>query len=1067
MDYEEILLTDDEEFSFSINNRLNKTSTKPIIKNEVPNCHNPFGIDINFQRLPIAFCDNIHRDIDYRKLQIQNTRSNQSDSNKPITKQNVSAFSNELIKNVTKRGKSENVKIECIDLLTDDDESLDGEIECITIEETEELANPVKEVVNDEENKFPNSDPTFTFSDGIVSLSKVKSSSKEQQQQQTTARLLDEPKLANKKKLETKGKEPLKISNKRPLQTSVASNVSFKRFKNPRYSACQSIHSVDNILYKKRELREKNYNKDKIPINTNKSTPESGRRQFGRAFSPTIYSPSRTFIENFHENQQVTTNELNKFLETLLSIDPIALKSNYSEDLITQHLRKAKFLPISCEEKLPLTYETFDEYKKSYFPLILYDNWSQIVEEHHANNYKRHLLWIRHTDLQENGDFITICLKGVVASTEIYHEDYFLDNWIVLLIVPSASSTNNCIVTQKDAKVLTSTTCQNLTIGFVQNVLDKLEVYSDINSVPEGIPILGQYDRKKHLSLSAVEYVVKLYKSQTNIDLIKSNRLLYMQAIYYFRPTVRLIETLSMMRTKTNFIDTFLKPRSDVTKLDWSRHATFKTFFEEKYFNEEQRKAILASYNAVQQPYSTNRLIMIQGPPGTGKTHTLVGIVKNILINCSTSKDKPLRILVCSPSNGAIDEIALRLIRNRYFLQKFKSSDRILRIVRIGQRSQVHPAVKKYLLDELIEFNISNSDKDNTNVIKNTKSELRDDLLLHADVILSTLNSVSLNCMSLFREENISSKRAIRCVIIDEASQCTEPELLMPLIYPISKIILIGDHLQLPATVISRIAFQIGYGRSMFERFNLYFKQVGIANSTLTLRRQYRMEKMICKFPSQSFYNNQLITPEGVGNNPRIPLQSYMLFDFSESNNNGNSLILNNTSRINVQEVEFIFILLQAIFRKLGYKIDESSVNMPQSLSFTIGIITFYRKQKEAIYNRIQKFMNGTLLKYVDINTVDAFQGQERDIVILSCVRELKCKNAIVKGRIGFLRSHQRMNVALTRSKSALYICIHGESFSGNEHWKNLLIDSQLRKRYVKVNGQQSIVSIQNIISKK
>ena len=139
MDYEEILLTDDEEFSFSINNRLNKTSTKPIIKNEVPNCHNPFGIDINFQRLPIAFCDNIHRDIDYRKLQIQNTRSNQSDSNKPITKQNVSAFSNELIKNVTKRGKSENVKIECIDLLTDDDESLDGEIECITIEETEEL----------------------------------------------------------------------------------------------------------------------------------------------------------------------------------------------------------------------------------------------------------------------------------------------------------------------------------------------------------------------------------------------------------------------------------------------------------------------------------------------------------------------------------------------------------------------------------------------------------------------------------------------------------------------------------------------------------------------------------------------------------------------------------------------------------------------------------------------------------------------------------------------------------------------------------------------------------------
>ncbi|KAI2805870.1 hypothetical protein BLOT_004878 [Blomia tropicalis] len=965
MDYEEMLSTDDEELSFSIINRLNnhEFSTKLIMKNKV----------------------------------------------------------NELNKNVNARIKSENVKIECIDLSSDDDESLDGEIESITNEDTEEL-----EVVNDEEKRFSNSDPTCSFFDGIVSLSEVKSSSKEQQQQQqqqTTARRLGEPKLANKKEeLKTKGKEPLKILNKRPLQTSVPNYVSLKRCKN---CACQSIHSVN------KKLREKNLNKDKIPI---KSTTESGRRQFGRANSSTIYSPSRTFIENSNENQQLISHELNIFLGKLLSINPI----EFSNDFL---INMAQRSPRSHEENLPLTYKTF-VYKKSYFPFILYHSWSRI-KEHDANNYKRHLLWIRHTDFQEKGELITIWLNGLIASSEIYHEDYFLDNWIILLTVPPASSTQGDATTSMHA--ITSYTV----IGFVQNVLNDLEVYSD-GFTPEGIPILGQYDRKNDLSLSTVEYVVKLHKSQANIDLIKSNRLIYMQAIRCFRPTVGLIEIFSMNKTKTNFIDTFLIPRSDVTKLDWSRHATFKTFFEETYFNEEQRKAILASYNAVQQPYSTNRIVMIQGPPGTGKTHTLVGIVKNILINCSTSKDKPLRILICSPSNSAIDEIALRLIRNRHFLGEFKSSDRELRIVRIGQRSQVHPAVKKYLLDELVEFNISSSDKDNTNVIKNSKSELRDKLLLHTDVILSTLDSVSLNCMSLFREENISSKRTIRCAIIDEACQCSEPELLMPLIYPISKIILIGDQLQLPACAFPPTAFR--FDRLMFERFNLYFEQTAKTDSIITLRRQYRMEKMICRFPSRFYYENQLITPEGVGNNPRIPIQSYMLFDISESNINWNSLILDN-----IQEVEFIFRLLQAIFRKLGYKFDESSMNIPQSLSFTIGIIAFNGKQKEAIYERIENFMDGKLLKYVDINTVDAFQGQERDIVILSCLGKLKWENAI---------THQRMNVALTRAKSALYICIHGESFSENAYWESLLIDSQSRKRYVKVNGLQSIVLLQNIISK-
>lgn len=125
-----------------------------------------------------------------------------------------------------------------------------------------------------------------------------------------------------------------------------------------------------------------------------------------------------------------------------------------------------------------------------------------------------------------------------------------------------------------------------------------------------------------------------------------------------------------------------------------------------------------------------------------------------------------MRILVCAPSNGAIDEIALRLIQDQDFLLDYKSTQ--LSIVRIGQRSQVHPDVKPFLLEQLVEQNskfVSRS---------RPKSELRDDLLLNAHVILSTLQSVQQNCMNLFRKERCSSMAAIRCVIVDEASQSTE-----------------------------------------------------------------------------------------------------------------------------------------------------------------------------------------------------------------------------------------------------------------------------------------------------
>src|SRR5699024_644053 len=136
-------------------------------------------------------------------------------------------------------------------------------------------------------------------------------------------------------------------------------------------------------------------------------------------------------------------------------------------------------------------------------------------------------------------------------------------------------------------------------------------------------------------------------------------------------------------------------------------------------------------------------------------------------------------------------------------------------------------------------------------------------------------------------------------------------------------------------------------------------------------------------------------------------------------------------------EVEFIFKLILIILNKLNYRVTTESVgDLPDQLPVTIGVITFYKGQKQELIKKLDEFHDGVLKKHIDVNTVDAFQGQERDIVILSCVRAFDTTND--NNSVGFVRSQQRMNVALTRAKSVLFICIHGKSFANVPRWQQL-----------------------------
>ena len=426
------------------------------------------------------------------------------------------------------------------------------------------------------------------------------------------------------------------------IATDLVDLGSNKRFhRNPRFSETQ--FSIDQILENKRALREKNLSGGEhsnasseiasllgdSSDNTRPSTPSS-IRQFGRAFSPTVYSPEKLTIPTIDEIQKQTNIDINEFLRVLLSLNLGALNFEHSEEMITEHLRQHGLVTdlFKANEELPLMYDSLGHYKLSYLPLIMYDGWAQIVEGYHTNHYGRLKMYQRNCDLKEDKNFITLRLKGLVPSSDVHFDKFALENWVVIIQPPS----NDGGASRSRARAPDPESANKMAIGFIQSYINKLNVYSDRDSAPEHLPVMGRYDEERSSSLTEIEYVVKVCKNENNIKLLVHQKNLSVQPVYYFRPSIRYVETLSQMNFKSGFQEAFLNPDRDTCKIDFHQPSGF-TFFEEDTFNVQQKKAILGCFNAVQLPYAKNKTVMIQGPPGTGKTHTLFVIVKNMFIN--------------------------------------------------------------------------------------------------------------------------------------------------------------------------------------------------------------------------------------------------------------------------------------------------------------------------------------------------------------------------------------------------------------------------------------------------
>ncbi|MCP2503037.1 MAG: AAA domain-containing protein [Candidatus Thalassarchaeaceae archaeon] len=407
------------------------------------------------------------------------------------------------------------------------------------------------------------------------------------------------------------------------------------------------------------------------------------------------------------------------------------------------------------------------------------------------------------------------------------------------------------------------------------------------------------------------------------------------------------------------------------------------------------------------------RLTLIQGPPGTGKTHTAVRILE------SWAKQDVGSILAVADSNVAVDNLLegllARGVRAVRLGQPVKVREK-LRLATIDAKMEIHPLRRD--LDTQLDLNeklsrrissmkgkekgLAHRDiKKGWKEIRRIENQIRDDILDKAQVICCT-------CIGSGNE--ILDGRRFPQVLIDESTQATEPAALVPLVRGARQVVLVGDHKQLPPTVLSFRAEENGLKRSLFERL------IDLGIEPLLLTTQYRMHPAISKFPNQRFYSNKLI--DGVNSEER-PAPAGLLWPDWENPvafvpiNGGETVSPDGTSRENPLEVSWVL------------KILEDLLEAGELTQKDIGIITPYAGQVRAIRNSMSEQLDD-----VEVRTVDGYQGREKEVIIFSCVRSNPEKN------VGFLSESRRLNVALTRAKRGLIVIGDPDTLRSDKNWK-------------------------------
>ena len=426
---------------------------------------------------------------------------------------------------------------------------------------------------------------------------------------------------------------------------------------------------------------------------------------------------------------------------------------------------------------------------------------------------------------------------------------------------------------------------------------------------------------------------------------------------------------------------------------------------------------------AVNKVLRAKDVAIVHGPPGTGKTTTLVEAIYETLRRES-------QVLVCAQSNMAVDWISEKLV------------DRGVNVLRIGNPTRVNDKMLSFTYERRFE---AHPDYELLWSIRKAIRELRahrkrGDEKYHQKMERlkdrATELEIRINA-ELFGEARViastlvgSANRLLEgqkfgTLFIDEAAQALEAACWIP-IRRVSRVILAGDHCQLPPTVKSIAALKGGLGKTLMERI------VENHPETVTLlKMQYRMNEEIMRFSSDWFYGNQVESAPEVRYRSILDLDIPMTWiDTSQFTVDGlqftEEFVGESFGRINKAEAELTLLVLENYFSKIGKQriLDER---------LDVGIISPYRAQVQHLRRLIKKreFFK-PYRSLISVNTVDGFQGQERDIILISLVR------ANDEGQIGFLRDLRRMNVAITRARMKLIILGDASTMTRHPFYKKL-----------------------------
>ena len=452
---------------------------------------------------------------------------------------------------------------------------------------------------------------------------------------------------------------------------------------------------------------------------------------------------------------------------------------------------------------------------------------------------------------------------------------------------------------------------------------------------------------------------------------------------------------------------------------------------------------------AVNEVLWAKDVAIVHGPPGTGKTTTLVEAINETLMRES-------QVLVCAQSNMAVDWISEKLV------------DRGINVLRIGNPTRVNDKMLGFTYERRFE---SHPDYPQLWAIRKAIRELRSNRKKGSESFHQKMDR--LRCRAAEIEIRINAElfgeaRVIACTLvgsahrllegmkfgtlfIDEAAQALEAACWIPM-RRASRVILAGDHCQLPPTVKSIAALRAGLGKTLMERIAENKPEV-----VTLLKIQYRMNEDIMRFSSDWFYGGQ------VESAPQIKYRSILDFDHpitwidtsneenritiegedapedSASTSSSSSAANQNSDlnfkeqfvgesygRINKAEAELTLLTLAEYFTKIGKQ-------RVLGDSIDVGIISPYRAQVQYLKKLIKKYeFFKPYRRLISVNTVDGFQGQERDVILISLVRSND------EGQIGFLKDLRRMNVAMTRARMKLIILGNKDTMTQHPFYKKL-----------------------------